>query len=92
MTNVYSNATLCIAATAASNSSMGLFFERDPPILVKAIMGDRYHGEKRDSRDRHKAVPHATYRLHKFVNRAEDIEAAPLNQRAWVSSSLESMP
>lgn len=69
---VYANAEVCIAASAAENSSQGLFFERDAGLLWPPTIDLRYRG---DAPERRSIKPDNLW----FRN----VEASPLNQRAW---------
>jgi len=82
MQDVYSRAICCIAATAAKNGDIGLFFDRDPQGLMPLEVDTskaRIYGGKTDE-------PLMTYDIHsELLTPANSIDNAPLNQRAWVA-------
>jgi hypothetical protein len=87
MRDVYSNAACCIAATAADNGSIGLFFDRDleamTPVKVELSKAmdaiDARHVTFLDHL-------HGSYMLQfKKHHRSVMIDNAPLNDRAWVA-------
>jgi hypothetical protein len=87
---VYSNAKLCIAATAASKVDAVPFSDRNLSMLTPVEALVEFPAEpmsiyntvrSRMPSDRH-------WLSNPFVTRSEAIEASPLNQRAWVSMTL----
>jgi len=82
MQDVYSRAICCIAATAAKDADIGLFFDRDPhaqpPIRVFTSKA-RIHGRKANQPLLAYVIPSP------IVTSAMAIDNAPLNQRAWVA-------
>ncbi len=82
MRDVYSGAICCIAATAAKDSTIGLFFDTDRqdlfPVQVKTSRA-LIHGQKTND-------PLVGYTMScMVVIPSIAIDAAPLNQRAWVA-------
>lgn len=82
MRDIYSQAIFCIAATAAKDSTMGLFFDRDPqgllPMGVETTR-NRIYGQKTNE-------PLIAYTIQPEVFTPEEvISTAPLNKRAWVA-------
>jgi hypothetical protein len=82
MQDVYSRARCCIAATAAKDGNIGLFFDRDTqgllPIQVDTSRA-RMHGQNTNE-------PLLAYVMGSVVvTTAMAIDDAPLNQRAWVA-------
>jgi hypothetical protein len=82
MQDVYSGAMCCIAATAAKDGNIGLFFDRDAqgllPIQVDTSRA-RMHGQNTNE-------PLLAYIMGSVVvTAAMAIDDAPLNQRAWVA-------
>ena len=82
MKDVYSRAICCIAATAAKDADIGLFFDRDPhaqPPIRVFTSKDRILGRKANN-------PLLAYVIgSRIVTSAMAIDNAPLNQRAWVA-------
>lgn len=82
MREVYSYALCNIAATGASNSYDGLFFERDPsgecPFRAQATW------VLRDALDGDVLCLTRIYQLFPCDQWETDLEGGPLNQRAWV--------
>jgi len=82
MQDVYSRAICCIAATAAKDADIGLFFNRDPqdqlPIRVFTSKA-RILGRKANE------LLLAYVIGSPIVTTAMAIDFAPLNQRAWVA-------
>jgi hypothetical protein len=68
MDKIYSGTYCNLSATAASDSSAGLFFERDTCIFQPSKV----------------RVEHACYNIMNLNIWKQNIEDAPLNQRAWV--------
>jgi hypothetical protein len=78
MRDVYQNATFCIAATAAVDGSVGLFFDRDTRSLESLKL------EMSWSEDTTWPLP-GTYRCSfAWPDAYAHIDSAPLNQRGWV--------
>lgn len=73
MKDVYRNAILTIAATGASSSSIGCFFDRDIDLVKAITVSVLWLG-----------VPQGTYLLCDGYIWQENIVKAPLNNRAWV--------
>ncbi|KAL9636878.1 MAG: hypothetical protein Q9164_002554 [Protoblastenia rupestris] len=73
MKDVYRNALLTIAATGATGSSVGCFFERDLDLVRTVAVSISWLG-----------VPEGTYDIWDSLIWQENIVNAPLNQRAWV--------
>jgi len=73
MADIYSNAFLSIAATASVDDEGGLFRSPNPqeamPLLVTAHKGSKHQ---------------TSYHLHYEDDFQENVDAAPLNRRAWV--------
>jgi heterokaryon incompatibility protein (HET) len=73
MADIYSNALLTIAATASVDDEGGLFRSPNPqeamPLLVTAHSGSDHQ---------------TSYHLHYEDDFQENVDAAPLNRRAWV--------
>jgi hypothetical protein len=73
MADIYSNAFLSIAATASVDDEGGLFRSPNPqemmPLLVTAHGGSKHQ---------------TSYHLHYEDDFQENVDAAPLNRRAWV--------
>jgi hypothetical protein len=84
MREVYSNAAFCIAATAAENGKMGLFFNRDvevmAPVRIELSRATDVHNEA--ALNQLCGSYWLSFEMH---NRNDSIEAAALNQRAWVA-------
>jgi hypothetical protein len=89
MQTVYANAACTIAATAAKDSTQGLFFDRDPWLLrprrltttwdPSALYGD-------EAGLTHSAYPAAgQYWCDHTIAWMHSIDHAPLNKRGWVS-------
>jgi len=68
----YANAEFTIAATAATTSSDGLFFDPDPKFIRPCMVEAGFEG-----------LPRETHVL-LDETRNQGIESAPLNRRAWV--------
>jgi hypothetical protein len=84
MRDVYSNAAVCIAATAAEDGNTGLFFDRDMEVMtpVKVEFSRTIYAGHGTSLDH----PCGSYML-QFERhyRSQVIDRAPLNDRAWVA-------
>jgi hypothetical protein len=87
MRDVYSNAACCIAATAADNGSIGLFFDRDTEAMTPVKVELCKAMDAIDAR-------HVTFLDHlcgsymlqfEKHHRSVMIDNAPLNDRAWVA-------
>ncbi|ORY11308.1 heterokaryon incompatibility protein-domain-containing protein [Clohesyomyces aquaticus] len=77
MRDVYRNAAFCIAATAAKNGDVGLFFDRDPQLFGPIPMDLTWpEYEHKDS------LRQCNFPL---LDDPWHIDAAPLNKRAWVA-------
>lgn len=82
MRDVYSRTAVCIAATAAKDGDMGLFFPRDSqgltPIKVEATWRHKHSLPR--------FPPAGTYwcGCH-WLSAYAAVDGAPLNQRAWVA-------
>ena len=79
MRNIYRYATFCIAATAAPDGTVGLFFDRKPlsltPFTLDLKCGDELHWP-----------PSAKYQCSfAWPDAYTQIDCAPLNQRGWVA-------
>ena len=74
MRHVYKNARLNIAATGAVDSSVGLFFDRDPSIVSTGLVSVSWDGN----------LPKGTFRFFLRHIWAHSIGRAPLSRRAWV--------
>lgn len=77
MHKVYSNSLLNIAATGASDSSNGLFVQRDPQEFIPAEVNLPLQGLQPS------AVP-VKYQLTDISFWQKELSQAPLNRRAWV--------
>lgn len=82
MRDVYSKAELCIAATGAENGDVGLFLDRDTeqvtPVMVEATWSREHYLSRW-------LTPGFYLFGFNHVEAYEAIDAAPLNQRAWVA-------
>jgi len=82
MQHVYSRAICCIAATAAKDGDIGLFFDRDPQCLLPIRVNMRR--ARMCGRNTGEAL--LTYSISSpVVTSRMAIDIAPLNQRAWVA-------
>jgi hypothetical protein len=79
---VYSNAKLCIAATAAPNGDAGFFFDRDLSMLTPVEALVEFPCEPMSIYDTVRSrVPSGRHWLsYPFVTRSEATETAPLSQ------------
>ncbi|KAF2830312.1 HET-domain-containing protein [Ophiobolus disseminans] len=81
MSDIYGNATCCIAATSAKDCNTGLFIDREPhalePIKIKIT-------ESRSLSSTHLPPPGLYWASFRWTN-YNAIDHAPLNQRAWVA-------
>ncbi|EAT78263.1 hypothetical protein SNOG_14392 [Parastagonospora nodorum SN15] len=82
MRDVYRNATFCIAATAAKNSTRGLFRNRNCRSLNPVEVGVTRHI---DARNGQTFAPGRYWFMAHPVTPDIAIDSAPLNQRAWVA-------
>lgn len=81
MRAVYSNATLCIAATAAQDCNSGLFVERDLSYRTHIKMRITWQTIRQD----YMSMPDGDYCLSTgWVSSGHNIDSATLNHRAWV--------
>ena len=80
MKDVYSRAICCIAATAAKDADIGLFFDRDPLAPIRVLTSStQIIGRKTNE-------PLLSYIIGSpIVASTSAIDHAPLNQRAWVA-------
>ncbi|KAL8794951.1 MAG: hypothetical protein Q9195_002533 [Heterodermia aff. obscurata] len=74
MRHVYKNAWLNIAATAASDSSSGLFFDRVPSLVSTGTVSTCWEG----------SLPKGTFYFFLRDFWEDGVGRAPLNRRAWV--------
>jgi len=82
MRDVYSGAICCIAATAAKDGDIGLFFDRDLQGLFPTQVGT----SKARIQGQNTSEPLVAYTIRsKVVSARMAIDSAPLNQRAWVA-------
>jgi Heterokaryon incompatibility protein (HET) len=77
MHKVYSNSLLNIAATGATDSSKGLFAQRDPQNLIPAEVDLCLHGLQQ-------SAVSIKYQLTDILFWQKELSEAPLNRRAWV--------
>lgn len=86
MRDVYRNATFCIAATAAKDGDVGLFFGRNSwaltPFRVTSLKLD----------DSNSSSVHGYWATFNGSDPAGDINLAPLNSRAWVAQERHLSP
>jgi hypothetical protein len=84
MRDVYSNAAFCIAATAAKDGNTGLFFDRDMGVMapVKVELSKAIDARHVTSLDHLCGSYMLQFEKH---DRSHMIDAAPLNDRAWVA-------
>jgi hypothetical protein len=80
MRNVYQGAAFNIAATAAKNSSEGLFYSRDP-TAIQTVKVDAAWVLSNDMAD-DPSPCFQSYRL-SFKRNIDLLDAGPLNRRAW---------
>jgi hypothetical protein len=80
MCDVYSHSLLNIAATAALNSSVGLFFERDS----FAECAFNIHTTWDLTSEKNETHPSGMYRAFPADHWTNDVEEGLLNKRAWV--------
>ncbi|KAK5734917.1 hypothetical protein LTR17_008550 [Elasticomyces elasticus] len=73
MHRVYRNAAVTLAATAAHNSTDGLFFDRHPDWVRPCVVDVRWTAAKSE-----------TFVVHDNAMWQDGIDNAPLNRRAWV--------
>jgi hypothetical protein len=82
MRDVYSNAAFCIAATAAQDGNIGLFVDRDSESLTPIKVQLKWH----PSQPQPHPMRQGDYQLScHWIIPEWAIDAAPLNQRAWVA-------
>ncbi|KAL9637450.1 MAG: hypothetical protein Q9164_002176 [Protoblastenia rupestris] len=74
MRHIYKNAWLNIAATGATDSFCGLFFDRNPSIVSSGLALVYWEGR----------MPKGTFRFFLSDIWADGVSRAPLNTRAWV--------
>jgi hypothetical protein len=84
MRDVYSNATFCIAATDAKDSTVGLFFDRDPSFLQAVHIRTTCHLVPLYPSCRSLA-PGIYWRGTHPIQPQVIIDRSPLNKRAWVA-------
>ena len=82
MQQVYSHAALNVAATAARDSSFGLYCDRDP-ILLAPFKLDLAWSHNEEARGEG-PISFQSYVCHRHFSTTETIDLAPLNRRAWV--------
>ena len=75
MAEVYANAYVNVAATASSNSSQGLFRDRNPMTTKRGVA---------TVREGHSLIPAGTYQCFNVREWICQIGRAPLSKRAWV--------
>ena len=75
MWQVYANAYVNVAATSSSNSSQGLFRERNP-LATKPCVAVIREG--------HSDIPAGSYHCYNAAEWISQVREAPLSQRAWV--------
>jgi heterokaryon incompatibility protein (HET) len=88
MCDVYNHALCNIAATGASDGSVGLFVQRDPTVECLSRIYADWHVTRRDPYDYNAPKPTlhfpGTYELCLCDQWEKDLEDGPLNHRAWV--------
>jgi hypothetical protein len=84
MREVYSNAAFCIAATAAENGKIGLFFNRDVEVMTGVRVELSRAMDVHNEADLNQLCGSYSLSFEKY-SRIDSIETAPLNQRAWVA-------
>ncbi|KAH6632997.1 heterokaryon incompatibility protein-domain-containing protein [Boeremia exigua] len=87
MRKVYSHAAFTIAATAAEDGSVGLFFYRPHPRLPPVQVEATWHADPLPAFEDRKTrffPPSDTYFIGDFIGEVDDIQRSPLNNRAWV--------
>ncbi|KAF2828715.1 HET-domain-containing protein, partial [Ophiobolus disseminans] len=86
MRDVYRNSAICIAATAAKDGNMGLFFERDTRGFTSIKMDLSWPNALQTLKDDPEVAPMGNY----WVGGQEtsghaEIDNSPLNKRSWVA-------
>ena len=74
MRHVYKNARLNIAATGATDSSFGLFVDRNPSLILAGLVSVSWAGK----------LPKGDFRFYLRRIWEQGINRAPLNRRGWV--------
>ena len=75
MWQVYSNAYINVAATSSTNSSQGLFRDRNPLITKPCVAVFR---------EGHSLIPAGEYRCYNAAEWRSQVRESPLSKRAWV--------
>lgn len=90
MGDIYANAACTIAATAARNSSEGLFFGRIPESHVPRVLEFNFDNKTDWLKQKVSGFPLVGKYLCDALHLAQFcIELAPLNKRAWVSQERQ---
>jgi hypothetical protein len=84
MREVYSNAVFCIAAVAAMNAKIGLFFNRDMELMTQVRVEFSRAMDVYNEFALNQLCGSYWLSFEKH-SRSSSIDAAPLNQRAWVA-------
>ncbi|KAH7077961.1 heterokaryon incompatibility protein-domain-containing protein [Paraphoma chrysanthemicola] len=92
MKDIYRNAAFCIAATAAINGDVGLFFERDPralnPVKINLTWTEGGASTLNNSAEQKEAnikLPQTYWIGCHWFSPHSSIDRAPLNTRGWVA-------
>ena len=83
MWQVYSNAYINVAATSSTNSSQGLFRERNP-LIIKPCVAIFREGQS--------LIPAGEYRCYNAAEWRSQVREAPLSKRAWVHQEWSLSP
>jgi hypothetical protein len=90
---IYSQATCTIAATAAKDDDVGLFFDRSPTLLQPGHVEATWAPDPDMVENGYLTYPPAGsywYDLHRLWTRA--VKRTPLNSRAWMCHKLHLSP
>jgi hypothetical protein len=90
MKDVYQNATVCIAATAAANGNVGMFYERDAR-MVSPILAELFCPPMTGSNVAPHLAPCGLYWIRGQQLASQLIDNAPLNTRAWVRVTISTV-
>jgi hypothetical protein len=90
MGDIYAHAACTIAATAAKDSSGGLFFDRCPESMQPLCVNFDFTPNAPSLEEKSTEFPLVgTYLCDVEYSAEQFIEEAPLNQRAWVSQERQ---